>query len=609
MDAKTISVTDLIKKLTRPVDSVQTVTGSWEWHYGEDKTRWEASGPSKFNVYSDSEKPKEIEFGVGGTISESSDTFHVPISGSFEKASVTTTVDGKLKFEMRKWADYKWSDDEVVTYQTNIESEGVRALCIFRNKSDPLKVSLYVQKNSKWTVYNYDGDELTTEEPTYDTEDGDIMFTQVGVDYMQYIYITEQGQNGAIVSVQNLNGASIVDPIEVRGDLMDMYVGEDGVMTYVSVVKCDEYDGTCVRKLIVFKSGSTSNTEISELHENQITPGDHYTDTITSVKMGPDGAWPFMIHAGDSIYEWWQDGKVVRKLTGVQDILGWGSNGSGRAIIYRLKSSPEKIQFEPSLVPNITSTLSELSDNGTFLRTYSGNSKHTITVAHQSQEDVLGITKWARVSSSSDNRDTVTFSPNRQYVLMEDSAGRLAVRRFVLYSKRLFDGLTSDSDIERYLEYFQMICESEYGKGDPFCRCANYGGGLTEEYGLDDDTYLSKRLRQSVQCLDGDCIYRKNLKNNIVSVYKLNATDCNMDLTVCSSDFNSKDISASSQVNVVNQCGVGTDQATPDFNNNSSSVSGLRAPSIITCVAVSLLLLFLVGAYIHYRSGRGKGKK
>ena len=34
---------------------------------------------------------------------------------------------------------------------------------------------------------------------------------------------------------------------------------------------------------------------------------------------------------------------------------------------------------------------------------------------------------------------------------------------------------------------------------------------------------------------------------------------------------------------------------------------GLRASSIVACVVVSLLLLlFLVGVYIHYRSGRGK---
>jgi len=575
MDEKTgtISVTDLIKKLTRPVDSVQTVTGSWGFfNEVDDKVenpKWYPSGPGKFIEYSDSHQPREIQFDDQGSIKTALDfEGDIPI----EKDELIFKV-----------------GEETYNFTPTHDMVGVIAIGVHVN-DDGTTVAIHIQTDGVRYVHTADssGSDIDIKTSTY-TNSGVLLIHG----NRSYIH-----NNGTITDLGGEN--KILE--NIKGAFMDMHIDSDNAcQTYVSVEDCDSHDGTCVRKLILVNgSGET----VKELHENHITPGDHHTDTITSVKMGPDGAWPFTIQAGDSVYEWRQDGTVVRKLTGVKDILGWGSNGlSARAIIYRLKSSPDTIRFEPSLVPKETNTPTEskLSDNGTFLRTYSGDRKHTITVAHQSQEDVLGITKWAKVSSYE-----VTFSPNRQYVLMEDSAGRPVVRRFVLYSKRLFDGLTSDSDIERYLEYFQMICESGYGEGDPFCRCANYSGELTKEYGLDDDTYLSKRLRQSVQCLDGDCIYRKNLKNNIVSVYKLNATDCNMDLTVCSSDFNSKDISASSQVNVVNQCGVGTDQATPDFNNDSSSVSGLRAPSIITCVVVSLLLLFLVGAYIHYRSGRGK---
>jgi hypothetical protein len=589
MDEKTstISVTDLIKKLTRPVDSVQTVTGSWGFFNEVDNKvenpKWYPSGPGKFIEYSDSHQPREIQFDARGIIT-TSNPFMISIHNNDDYK--TATVIG-YEVAGSQGENTQISIDDLIDLKSTIKIDGISAIGV--DVVNASVVNVHIQTDGKRYVYT---STITTTGTTVSVvESDDTLFTHGN---RSYIYhkdepsITDLREEIAILS-------------NIKGEFMDMCVDSG---TYVSVEDCDSHDGTCVRKLIVVNSSGVIS---KELHENHITPGDHHTDTITSVKMGPDGAWPFTIQAGDSVFEWRQDGTVVRKLTGVKDILGWGSNGSSaRAIIYRLKSSPETIRFEPSLVPSTSSGSvppeSKLSDNGTFLRTYSGN--RTITVAHQSQEDVLGITKWATVSSYE-----VTFSPNRQYVMMKDSAGRPTVRRFVLYSKRLFDGLTSDSDIERYLEYFQMICESEYGKGDPFCRCANYSGELTKEYGLDDDTYLSKRLRQSVQCLDGDCIYRKNLKNNIVSVYKLNATDCNMDLTVCSSDFNSKDISASSQVNVVNQCGVGTDQATPDFNNNSSSVSGLRAPSIVTCVVVSLLLLFLVGAYIHYRSGRGKGKK
>ena len=42
-------------------------------------------------------------------------------------------------------------------------------------------------------------------------------------------------------------------------------------------------------------------------------------------------------------------------------------------------------------------------------------------------------------------------------------------------------------------------------------------------------------------------------------------------------------------------------------SHSGGDVSGLRAPSIVAYVVGSLLLLFLVGAYIQYRSGRGKG--
>ena len=589
MDEKTstISVTDLIKKLTRPVDSVQTVTGSWGFFNEVDNKvenpKWYPSGPGKFIEYSDSHQPREIQFDARGIIT-TSNSFMISIHNN-DDYKTATVIGYEVAGSPSK--NTQISIDGLINFKSTVKIDKISAIGV-HVVSDSV-VDVHIQTDGKRYVYT---STITTTRTTVSVvESDDTLFTHGN---RSYIY-----NKGISSSITDLSGNELFS--DIRGEFMDMCVDSG---TYVSVEDCDSHDGTCVRKLILVNgSGDT----LKELHENHITPGDHHTDTITSVKMGPDGAWPFTIQAGDSVYEWRQDGTVVRKLTGVKDILGWGSNGlSARAIIYRLKSSPDTIRFEPSLVPEEqnTPTESKLSDNGTFLRTYGGDRKHTITVAHQSQEDVLGITKWAKVSP-----DEVTFSPNRQYVLMKDSAGRPVVRRFVLYSKRLFDGLTSDSDIERYLEYFQMICESGYGEGDPFCRCANYGGELTEEYGLDDDTYLSKRLRQSVQCLDGDCIYRKNLKNNIVSVYKLNATDCNMDLTVCSSDFNSKDISASSQVNVVNQCGVGTDQATPDFNNNSSSVSGLRAPSIITCVAVSLLLLFLVGAYIHYRSGRGKGKK
>jgi hypothetical protein len=218
-----------------------------------------------------------------------------------------------------------------------------------------------------------------------------------------------------------------------------------------------------------------------------------------------------------------------------------------------------------------------------------------MVIEHDRQSD-LSITKRVPVVSAS----KYTFSYNRQYVAVRGEQS-YQVRQFSLYTRSLFETHRTDTDIERYLSYFQLICESEYGTGDPFCRCANYDGGLTAEYALGDNTYASKRLAQTAQCLDQDCIYRKSLPNNVISVHKLNATNCDMDLTVCSTAFDGKDVSASSQVNVINQCGGGSgvgggvaDTAMPMPVNNGSGfwwwglILSLLVGTILALVAIQV---------------------
>lgn len=166
--------------------------------------------------------------------------------------------------------------------------------------------------------------------------------------------------------------------------------------------------------------------------------------------------------------------------------------------------------------------------------------------------------------------------------IRDDNLGRYHVQKFLLYSRELFESIRGDSEILQYLDLFRMICESRYGVGDGFCRCD--GGELTLEYNLVSETYESRRRAQTVQCLDDDCIFRKNLKHNIVSRYKLDAMSCDMDRTT---SFNPEGISSSSQVHVINRCGSGSSDL-PSFANNTS----------IGSMVVSGLLLVLVGLIV-----------
>ena len=132
MDEKTstISVTDLIKKLTRPVDSVQTVTGSWGFFNDEKEVvnpKWYPSGPGKFIEYSDLHPPREIRFDGQGIIT-TSNSFMISIYNN--DAHKIATVIGYEQAGSQKKEYTQISIANLIDFQSTVKIDTIRAIGI-----------------------------------------------------------------------------------------------------------------------------------------------------------------------------------------------------------------------------------------------------------------------------------------------------------------------------------------------------------------------------------------------------------------------------------------------------------------------------------------------
>ena len=338
------------------------------------------------------------------------------------------------------------------------------------------------------------------------------------------------------------------------------------------------------------------------MYPEEIDPSLSPPYVVHNVVLGPD-IWPCVAQINTQLYLIDMDRTVETVAGDVKALLTIGHiyNAVGPPILSTVfVTTDDYMHIVPGAFPIdalTTSATGTLSDNGT-LRLVDINVQMSFTQA-PGADTVL--TTLVPLKSTS----TFTFSHNRLFVAIKDtSSGQYKVRRFMLYTRELFDTHLGDAQIEEYLGYFKTICESEYGEGDPFCRCANFDGSLAQEYNLDGDTYELKRIQRTVQCLDDDCIYRKNLQNNLISVHKLQATKCDMDLTICSTRFNPNDVSGSSQVNVINQCGSGS-PGLPSLVNGSGQTGFSNIWSIILCVLTGCIVaVLLIGLYYYVRRKR-----
>lgn len=176
------------------------------------------------------------------------------------------------------------------------------------------------------------------------------------------------------------------------------------------------------------------------------------------------------------------------------------------------------------------------------------------------------------------------------------------MRKFLLYTPDLLGSVSiyGDTFVDQYLQMFRTICQSEYGRGDPFCRCANLNNELTAELGLLDDSYVNKRLGALSPCLDADCIVRMKMENNIVSRYQLAAVDCSMDLTVCSAGLEADKIDNKSTVNFMNACGPGSlaQSITTIYDQTWDIVNALLLGGLLVST-----LVFIVWFIIKRRRG------
>jgi hypothetical protein len=309
---------------------------------------------------------------------------------------------------------------------------------------------------------------------------------------------------------------------------------------------------------------SHAQVTITELHNIRGSNIDKAVDAPFDLKMAkisPDG-WPCMFQMNANIYKLDEDGTITRIYTGVHTFLDWcylETMGSPvRSLLYTDKEDSTRFVINPGRfrqVPGTNAKYLRITDDGTLLYESNDAWKYRATVGHAIDAYVEGVTRYADI----DPDRAHTFSPNRLYVASRDG-DTYQVRRFLLYTPDLLGSASmyGDTFVDQYLQMFRTICLSEYGRGDPFCRCANLNNELTAELGLLDDSYANKRLAALSPCLDSDCIVRMKMGNNIVSRYQLAAVDCSMDLTVCSAGIEADKIDNKSTVNFMNACGPGS---------------------------------------------------
>lgn len=345
----------------------------------------------------------------------------------------------------------------------------------------------------------------------------------------------------------------------------DRYVGTRGGSTKLvieSILVVYEEAG-CIKD-ITGRHRSHAQVTITDLHTIYGSNIDKAVDTPFDFKMakiGPYG-WPCMFQMNANIYRLDEDGTITRICTGVHRFLDWCNLETMGipviSLLYTDKEDPTRLVINPGRfrqVPTTDAKYMRITDDGTLLYESNDDGMYRATVGHAIDAYVEGVTRYADI----DPDRAHTFSPNRLYVASRDG-DTYQVRRFLLYTPDLLGSASmyGDTFVDQYLQMFRTLCLSEYGKGDPFCRCANLNNELTAELGLLDDSYVNKRLGALSPCLDSDCIVRMKMGNNIVSRYQLGAVDCSMDLTVCSAGIEAEKIDNKSTVNFMNACGPGS---------------------------------------------------